>query len=125
MNKQIVGVVGAGVMGIGVTHCLAQAGHRVLLLDLENSILKHAKEEIMSNLRMQRMFHKAADQESIEHIIERITFTTDYTPFGDADFVIENVIENWDVKKEVHTRLDSVCPPHTVFAANTSAISIT
>ncbi len=125
MSKQTVGVVGAGVMGIGVGQSLAQAGHHVLLLDLEHDILKHAQEEIRKNLRLQRMLHKVADQESIGDIIERITFTTDYEPFADADFVIENVIENWDVKKEVHRRLDSICPPHAVFAANTSALSIT
>lgn len=125
MSTQTVGVVGAGVMGIGVSQSLAQAGHRVLLLDLDHDILKHAREEITNNLRLARMLHKAAGQESIGDILERITFTTDYAPFAAADFVIENVIENWDVKKEVHTRLDSVCPPRAVFAANTSAISIT
>lgn len=125
MSKQIVGVVGAGVMGIGVSQSLAQAGHRVLLLDLELDILQHAKEEITKNLRLQRMLHKAANQESIGEIIERITFTTDYEPFADADFVIENVVENWDVKKGIHTKLDSICPARAVFAANTSAISIT
>lgn len=125
MSKQIVGVVGAGVMGIGVSQSLAQAGHRVLLLDLEQDILKHAKNEITNNLRLARMLNKAAGQESIGDIIERILFTTDYEPFADADFVIENVIENWDAKKVVHARLDSICPPHAVFAANTSAISIT
>jgi len=125
MSKQIVGVVGAGVMGIGVSQSLAQAGHRVLLLDLELDILRHAKEEITKNLRLQRMLHKAANQESIGEIIERITFTTDYEPFADADFVIENVVENWDVKKGIHNKLDSICPSRAVFAANTSAISIT
>ena len=125
MSKQIVGVVGAGVMGIGVGQSLAQAGHHVLLLDLEHDILKRAKEEIIKNLRLQRMLHKVPDQESSGDIIERITFTTDYEPFADADFVIENVVENWDAKRKVHSRLDSICLPHVVFAANTSAISIT
>jgi len=125
VSKQIVGVVGAGVMGIGVGQSLAQAGHHVLLLDLEHDILKRAKEEIIKNLRLQRMLHKVPDQESSGDIIERITFTTDYEPFADADFVIENVVENWDAKRKVHSRLDSICLPHVVFAANTSAISIT
>lgn len=125
MVKHTVGVVGAGVMGIGVSQSLAQAGHRVLLMDLEHSILKHAQDEIKKNLRLQRMLHKAPQQESIGDIIERITLTTDYEPFADADFVIENVTENWDIKKEVHRKLDDICPAHAVFAANTSAISIT
>lgn len=112
-------------MGIGVAHSLALAGHTVLLLDISHDILKHAKDEITNNIRLQRMFHKGDRSESIETIVERITFTTDYAPFADADFVIENVTENWPLKKEIHTRLDGICPAHCVFAANTSAISIT
>ena len=125
MSKHIIGVVGAGVMGIGVGQSLAQAGHHVLLLDISDDILKHARDEIINNLRLQRMLRKAQGQESIESVMERITFTTDYAPFADADFVIENVTENWPIKKEVHAKLDAICPAHCVFAANTSAISIT
>ena len=125
MNIRIVGVVGAGVMGVGVAQSLAQAGHRVILLDISQDILKKAREEITKNIRFQRLLHKGTDQESIDTIVERITLTTDYAPFADADFVIENVTENWDIKKHVHAQLDAVCPEHCVFAANTSAISIT
>ncbi|MEO8971480.1 MAG: 3-hydroxyacyl-CoA dehydrogenase family protein [Ktedonobacteraceae bacterium] len=125
MSRQIVGVVGAGVMGVGVAHSLAQAGHRVILLDLSDDILKHAQEEISKNLRMERMFSKSKGPESIDTVVERIAFTTDYAPFADADFVIENVTENWEIKKKVHAQLDAIAPAHAVFAANTSAISIT
>jgi 3-hydroxybutyryl-CoA dehydrogenase len=122
---RLVGVVGAGVMGVGVAQNLAQSGYRVLLLDISDDILKHARAEISKNLRFQRMFSKANGQESIDTIIERITFTTEYAPFADADFVIENATENWEIKKKIHAQLDAVCPDHCVFAANTSAISIT
>ena len=125
MTIRIVGVVGAGVMGVGVAQNLAQSGYRVLLLDITDDILKHAREEISKNIRFQRMFSKASGQESIDAIIERITFTTDYFPFADADFVIENATENWEIKKKIHAQLDSVCPERCIFAANTSAISIT
>lgn len=125
MSKQIVGVVGAGVMGVGVAHSLAQAGHRVILLDISDDILKQAREEIIKNLRMERMFSKSKGYESIDTVVERITFTTDYAPFADADFVIENVTENWEIKKKVHAQLDAIAPAHAVFAANTSAVSIT
>lgn len=119
------GVIGAGVMGVGVAQSLAQAGHRVLLLDISHDILKAAREEITKNIRLQRMFNRAPGQESVETLVERITFTTDYAPFAQADFVIENVTENWELKKQVHKQLDEVCPAHCIFAANTSAISIT
>src|SRR5262249_22096042 len=58
-------------------------------------------------------------------VLERIKFSTDYAILEAADFVIENVVEKWDVKKQVYKQLEHVCPPHAVFAANTSAISIT
>ncbi|HLI69149.1 MAG TPA: 3-hydroxyacyl-CoA dehydrogenase NAD-binding domain-containing protein [Ktedonobacteraceae bacterium] len=125
MTKQIVGVAGAGVMGIGVAHSLALSGHQVVLLDISHEVLQRARSEIFNNIRLQRMFNKAPAQENIEDIIERITFTTDYASFADADFVIENVTENWEIKQSVHTQLDTICPAHCIFAVNTSAISIT
>lgn len=125
MTVQVVGVVGAGVMGIGVAHNLAQAGYRVILVDLSHDILAHASQEITNNLRLQRMWSKTQDQESISDIVERISFTTDDDHLAQADFVIENATEKWEIKQTIHGRLDSICPEHCIFAANTSAISIT
>ncbi len=125
MNIRVIGVVGAGVMGVGVAQNLAQAGYRVLLLDISEEILKRSREEITKNIRLQRLFSKAGNQESVDTIVERITLSTDFAPFADADFVIENVTEKWEIKKQVYAELDAVCPQHCMFAANTSAISIT
>jgi 3-hydroxybutyryl-CoA dehydrogenase len=125
MEKQMIGVVGAGVMGMGVAQNLAQTGHRVVLLDLTEDILRKAEGEIRQNLRFQRMLHKDQAQQSVADVMEQILFTTDYARCAEADFVVENVSERWEVKREVHRQLDALCPQHTVFAANTSAISIT
>jgi 3-hydroxybutyryl-CoA dehydrogenase len=125
LNIRVIGVVGAGVMGVGVAQNLAQAGYRVLLLDISEEILKRSREEITKNIRLQRLFSKAGNQESVDIIVERITLSTDFAPFADADFVIENVTEKWEIKKQVYAELDAVCPQHCMFAADTSAISIT
>ncbi len=125
MNIQAVGVVGAGVMGIGVAQNLAQAGLRVLLLDVSSEILQRAKKDIIKNIRLSLLFDKVGTREPIENIVERIVFTTDYAPFADADVVIENATEKWEIKKPIYEQLDEVCPGHCIFAANTSAISIT
>ena len=125
MSKEIVGVVGAGIMGIDVAHNLAQCGHPVALVDISDDILDHAKQEITKDLRLQRMWSKTKDQESIEDILKRITFTTDYRLFTDVDFVIENVTEKWEIKKAIYALIDTICPTHCIFAVNTSAISIT
>lgn len=126
MDIRTVGVIGAGVMGIGVAHNLAQTGHQVVLIDLDDAILDKARAQIRNNLRMQALF--ARDKSAVvdpDTVLERIHFTTHHDRLGAVDFVVENVSEKWDVKKAVYARLDSVCPPACVFAANTSAISIT
>ena len=122
----VVGVVGAGVMGVGVAQNLAETGHQVILVDLTEEQLGKAKTTIRQNLRMRGLFMKSKEpQEQSGAVLDRITFTTDYDEFERAGFIIENVVEKWDVKAEVYPRLDNICPQHCVFAANTSAISIT
>lgn len=125
MSIRTVGVVGAGVMGVGVAQNLAQTGHDVILVDISDAILEHAQEEIIRNIRLQRMWNKKADQESIETILKRITFTQDYDLFTDVDFVIENTTEKWDIKRKIYPQIDAICPEDVIFAVNTSAISIT
>jgi 3-hydroxybutyryl-CoA dehydrogenase len=121
-----VGVVGAGVMGVGVAQNLAQTGHRVLLLDLDAGVLDRARAEIEKGLRFHGMFAKAkpAGPPAAE-VLARIEFTTEYDGFAAADFVVENVTEKWEAKSPIYPVLDRVCPPHACFAANTSAYSIT
>jgi len=122
MNK--IGVLGAGVMGIGVAQCSALAANRVVLIDTETEQLKKAQAQIRQNLRMQRLFSGPGAQDSAA-ILGRITFTTNYAKLEDADFVIENVVEKWAVKEKVYREIDTICPDHCVFGANTSAVSIT
>ncbi len=125
MEIQTVGVIGAGVMGIGVAQNLSQTNHKVILTDISEDILERAKTEIFRNLRFQSMFKKDAAAQSPDEIISKIRFTTDYHLFKDADFVVENVVEKWEIKKEVYSRIDEICHKDCIFAANTSAISIT
>jgi len=118
-----VGVVGAGVMGVGVAQNLAQTGHRAILVDVSEAVLERSRKEVKNGLRAVALFKKAVVDS--REVMGRITFTTDYEQLAAADFIVENVIEKWDVKKGVYGRLDEICRPGVVFAANTSAISIT
>jgi 3-hydroxybutyryl-CoA dehydrogenase len=120
-----VGVVGAGVMGVGVAQNLAQTGHRAVLLDLSDDILGRAKREIERGVRFHGMMARQKGGPALPEVMERITFTTDYAPFAECDFVVENAVEKEPVKRTIYPVLDEVCPPHAVFAANTSCISIT
>ncbi|MBD2199782.1 MULTISPECIES: 3-hydroxyacyl-CoA dehydrogenase family protein [Calothrix] len=125
MKIQTVGVVGAGVMGIGVAQNLAQTGHDVILVDIKAEILDKAQQEIKNNIRFQSLFQKTDKTINLEEVINRIEFSTDYKLLENADFVIENVTEKWDNKKQVYSLIDAICPADCVFAANTSAIPIT
>jgi 3-hydroxybutyryl-CoA dehydrogenase len=131
MDIRKVGVVGAGVMGIGLGQSLAQTGHAVVLVDVADEALARAEEEIQKNLRFFGMFQKGAGagggakREPADVVLGRITFTREPEALGDVDFLIENATEKWAVKKEIYPRIDAVCPARTVFAANTSCIPIT
>ncbi|HEX7185551.1 MAG TPA: 3-hydroxyacyl-CoA dehydrogenase NAD-binding domain-containing protein [Thermoanaerobaculia bacterium] len=125
MEIRVVGVIGAGVMGVGVGQNLAQTGHEVVLVDVSDEILGRAREEIRKNVRFTGMFQKGVKSEGADAVLGRIHFTTNLDDLSGADFVVENVPEKWDIKKEIYPRIDAICPQHAVFAVNTSCISIT
>ncbi len=119
----IVGVVGAGVMGTGVAQNLAQSGHQVVLVDLTPDILASALDTIERNARFSRLLGGPAVD--VPTVMAAITTSTDVAALATAEVVIENIVENWEAKKAVYAQLDAVCPPETVFIANTSALPIT
>ncbi len=129
MEFEKVGVIGAGVMGVGVAQNLAQTGHEVILVDISDAVLEKADGQIRQGLRMAAFFRRGKDSakpaEKASQVMERIRFTQDYEALEEVDFVVENVDEKWPAKAEVYPRLDSACPQPCVFAANTSCISIT
>lgn len=125
MSIELVGVIGAGVMGSGVAQNLAQTQHRVILVDVSDEILERAKAEIRKGVRFGRMLAKSAGQENPDEVLARITPTTDYGLLKDTDFVVENVVEKWEIKRDVYAQLDAICPERCILAANTSAIPIT
>jgi len=125
MNIQVIGVVGAGVMGIGVSQNLSQTGHQVILIDVSEEILEHAQQEVRKNIRFQGLFNKSEKVDTPDDVLQRIKFTTNYQFLESAEFVIENTTEKWALKKDVYEKIDTICPEESVFAANTSAIPIT
>src|SRR5690554_5907061 len=120
-----IGVIGAGTMGSGVAQGLAQSKIQTVVLDVNDEKLEHSKAEIQHNLRFRSLFGATEGQEDAKAIMERIQFTTDYSSLEEVSFVIENATENWEVKKDIHERLDRICNDATIFMVNTSCISIT
>lgn len=125
MRKYTVGVIGAGVIGSGVAHSLAQSGHPVVLLDVCDEILERTRCSIEQNARLYALYQKDKKLDRPEEIAARITFSTDYTLLANVPFVIENVTEKWEIKKVVYEQIDGICQEDAIFAANTSCVPIT
>jgi 3-hydroxybutyryl-CoA dehydrogenase len=120
---QTIGVVGAGVIGSGVAHLFAQSGHDVVLVDNSPAQLDRARQSIRRNAKLYGFLQKSAV--TPDDVIARLTFAGDVEALAPADFVIENITENWEMKREVHLRIDRVVRDTITIAANTSAIPIT
>lgn len=122
--KGTVGVIGAGVMGRGLSQDLARHGYQVLLMDIEQTILDDAKSSIRNSIRGEKL-RGTWTGPGVDEVLSRIDVTCDLASFGNVDFVIENSTEKWDIKKTIYPVIDRVCRSEVCFAVNTSAISIT
>lgn len=125
MEFKKIGVIGAGTMGVGVTVDLVLHGLDAVLVDLSEETLEKAKTAISRDVRFAPLVHKGAPKVKVKEAVARIHFTTDIKDVADCDFIVENVTENWEIKKKVYKDLDAVCKPETVFGVDTSCISIT
>ncbi|GAA1656657.1 3-hydroxyacyl-CoA dehydrogenase family protein [Fodinicola feengrottensis] len=113
-------------IGRGVCHAVAASGVDVVLVDVDARTLTDAVDEIRVNARMYRLLDGGAGTTTgSRELLQRIHPSVDYESLADADIVIENVPENWDIKQSVYQELSRTCPTATVFAANTSTIPIT
>jgi len=119
-----VGVIGAGQMGNGIAHVCALAGLPVVMLDVKQDALDKALATIVKN--MDRQVHRGLVTEDDKvAAIARITNSTDYGAFGDADLIIEAATEKEDVKRAIFKLALPHLKPSCMIASNTSSISIT
>src|ERR1017187_10846180 len=100
MKVETVGVIGAGVMGVGVAHSLALANFRVRLVDVTEEKLAAARELIRQNIRLQNMM-KRGNGMGADAALENIKCSTKYEILSDVDFAVENVIENRSEERRV------------------------
>ena len=124
MEVGTVGVVGAGQMGSGIAQVAAASGFRVLLADQGAVFLEKARSSIERNLEREVAKGKRTAQEKAD-ALRRLTICEGLDVFSEADCVIEAVVEDEAVKKDLFRELDGICPERTLFASNTSSISIT
>ncbi|HEY7316612.1 MAG TPA: 3-hydroxyacyl-CoA dehydrogenase NAD-binding domain-containing protein [Candidatus Binatia bacterium] len=125
MEFKQIGVLGAGNIGTGVATDLILHGISVVLVDISDEILQRAQSAILKNIRFVPLLSKTLPRITKEEAITLMTLTTDLGSVASCDFVIENVTENWEMKKQVYESLERLMPPEVCFGANTSCISIT
>jgi 3-hydroxybutyryl-CoA dehydrogenase len=121
---QTVAVLGAGTMGNGIAHVFARAGYTVILRDVEQRYLDRGLETIGKNLDREVKKEKIAAAEKTS-TLARIQPTTDMTALAAADFAVEAVPEQLELKTRVLKEADAVLRPGVILASNTSSISIT
>jgi 3-hydroxybutyryl-CoA dehydrogenase len=124
MGIKIAGVVGAGQMGHGIAQVMLRAGHRVLLLDISRHYVEAGAKRIAKGLARDVEKERITAEER-EQALTRLKPTTMAADLAAADVIIEAVTEKFDVKAAVFRLLEPHCRPETIFASNTSSISIT
>lgn len=117
-------VIGAGFMGSGIAQVMAAAGYDVVLMDVADGFVRKGMAAIEKNLAGSVAKGKLAEADKIA-TLGRIIATTELAPAKDCELVIEAIIENKQAKMELYRQLEEICPPHVLFASNTSSIPIT
>ena len=114
---------GAGVMGSGIAQVCAQAGFDVVMQDINIE----AQEKALKNIKWSvgKLVEKGKVEGTEEAITSRISTTTKLEEARDANFIIESVFEDIELKKNIFHQLEEICAPETIMATNTSAIPIT
>ena len=119
-----VGVIGAGTMGSGIAQAFTQTeGYEVVLCDINEAFAEKGKEKIAKGLQKKVARGKLSEEEA-EAIIGKIT-TGLRDKCADCDLIVEAAFEDMAIKHEMFKELDTLCKPETIFATNTSSLSIT
>lgn len=118
-------VIGSGLMGRGIAQVSAQGGYKTIMVDISEAILNKAMDNIRAETEKGVSLGKLS-AEARERTLANLTTGTDLEKAGtNADVIIEAVPEDMKLKYDTFTRLDRTCPAHTLFASNTSSLSIT
>ena len=124
MTIKRIGVLGAGLMGSGIAQVAATGGYEVRIVEVSDDLIKKGLSGIEKSLA------KLAEKGSItaeqkDAAVARLGGTTKMEELAGADLVIEAIVENLETKRDAYARLDAICKPETIFASNTSSLSIT
>jgi 3-hydroxybutyryl-CoA dehydrogenase len=124
MHTTKIGVVGCGLMGSGIAQTAAQAGFSTVVREVSQEIVDKGLKSIETNLA-RRVAKGSLSEEAKGEIRARLKGTTRLDDLKDCQIIIEAIVEQLPVKRELFVALDAICPPATIFASNTSSLTIT
>ena len=124
MEIKKIGVIGAGTMGHGIALVCARSGYDVVMRDIEQKFVDNGMNKINKFLGRSVEKGKLSEEEK-NKILNKITPTTKLDAVRDCDVVIEAILEDVNLKKNLFKELDAVCSEHTILASNTSTIPVT
>ena len=119
-----VGIIGAGNIGTSLAHSLIIHNKKIVLVDVSEVALEESSAEIEKLLKFTHMYLNEKDRYRTE-LIQNVKFTKSVEDIASCDFVVENITENWDEKKNLYRDIDRICDNSIIFGVNTSCISIT
>jgi len=124
MVIESIGVIGAGIMGNGITQVLAASGLQVIMIDINQAAIDKGMQSISSSFdRLVKKEKMTADDKAAA--LARIKPSLDYTDLKGLHLVIEAATENKPIKEKILKQIDGVCDAHTIIATNTSSLSVT
>jgi len=123
MKVANVGVIGAGQMGAGIAQVCASIGKNVILCDIKDEYIASGINTIKKNL-LRSVTKERINQDDMHKTLSNITTTLKNNELNDCDIIIEAIVENVDIKKNLFKRLGGICKDDTILASNTSSIPI-
>jgi len=121
INK--VGVLGCGLMGAGIAQVCAQAGFETIVREVDQKFIDKGFGAIQKNLA--RGVEKGRiSEEDKEGTFDRLKGTLELEDLKDSDLIIEAIIEDLELKNEIYSTIDKICPDKTIFASNTSSLTV-
>jgi len=124
MNK-VIGVIGAGTMGVDVSIDLLLHKYEVVLLDINMDILQQAKIKMKNTIRYSSLLMPALKEIDLNDCDKKVIYTTDINDMEKCDFIIENATEDLKIKESIYKKLSDVIRENVCVAVNTSCCSIT
>lgn len=123
MDVKKVGVLGCGLMGSRIAQITALSGYPVIVRELEDRLYQDGFARVKKSLAG-RVEKGKLDQKAADEAFANLKGTTKLDDLKGCDLVIEAVVEDLKIKNEMFAALDKICPPHTIFASNTSSLTI-